>query len=135
FFELSDVLTQLLKAYSLTEAELSRKVNLPRAIINRLVNGKTPDPKASTLDAIANYFNISVDQLLGKQPVNFNHKVSQSSSSILRIPIIDWSETRLWSKIISNLKPENHKEWVTTDICNGTNLFCVKVNSDSMWPN
>ncbi|WP_207386038.1 hypothetical protein, partial [Legionella gresilensis] len=79
--------------------------------------------------------NISVDQLLGKQPVNFNQEVSQRANSILRIPIIDWPETRLWSKITSKLKPENHTQWITTDLSSGKNLFCVRVNSESMWPN
>ncbi|STX81406.1 Uncharacterised protein [Legionella busanensis] len=72
---------------------------------------------------------------MGKQPVNFNQEFSPRANSILRIPIIDGSQTRLWSKITSKLKPENHIQWITTDLLSGKNLFCVRVNSGSMWPN
>lgn len=60
------VLSGLLSDSGISESELGRKINIPRATINRLIAGHTPDPRASTLNAIAAYFNISIEQLLGK---------------------------------------------------------------------
>ncbi len=51
--KISDILSHLLIVYDISESELSRKINVPKATINRLVSGRTPDPRASTLATIA----------------------------------------------------------------------------------
>ena len=59
FLEISNNLSQLLAKHNISEAELGRQTNIPRGTINRLVTGKTPAPRASTLEAIAHFFKIS----------------------------------------------------------------------------
>ncbi len=93
--DISDVLTTLLKKALLTESELARKINVPRATINRLVSGRTPDPRASTLNSIAEYFNVSVDQLIGKKPLLLDQSDSLAEIQNTHIPIIKLEDSAL----------------------------------------
>jgi SOS-response transcriptional repressor LexA len=131
--EISNILNYLIKQAHISEAALARKINVPRATINRLVSGRTPDPRASTLNAIAGYFNVSVDQLLGVQPLFLDntHSIANSHTSI---PIIEWKETQDWEKVIAQLKPDGHFDWVMVDPSIDQGKFAIRVNGESMWP-
>lgn len=48
---------------------LAKELKLPAPTINRILSGHVGDPRTSTLLLIANYFNITVDQLLGNSPL------------------------------------------------------------------
>lgn len=64
---ISAVLRVLMNGMS--ESELSRKTKIPKTTINRLLSGQTPDPRISTVAALAKYFNISIEQLIGEKPL------------------------------------------------------------------
>ncbi|MCL5272445.1 MAG: helix-turn-helix domain-containing protein [Gammaproteobacteria bacterium] len=53
----------------LTPAALARSLGIPTNKITRILNGDVTDPKASTLVQIANYFDISIEQLLGLESI------------------------------------------------------------------
>lgn len=133
--EISNVLTQLLYEGRISEAALGRKIKVPRATINRIVSGKTPDPRASTLNAIAEYFNVTIDQLLGKQPI-FNKTSESSLLATMRtsIPIIEWTQANSWETITSNLTPNSHPDWILSEPELEGGKFSLRVKGDSMWP-
>lgn len=132
--EISGILGYLIKQAHISEAELARKINVPRATINRLVSGRTPDPRASTLNAIAAYFNVTVDQLLGKQPLFLDENKAIVASNHALIPIIEWRGAKNWETIVSELKPEGHFDWVMIDPSIDHGKFAIRVNGESMWP-
>ncbi len=132
--EISNILNYLIKQAHISEAELARKIKVPRATINRLVSGRTPDPRASTLNAIAAYFNVSVDQLLGKQPLFLDNNQSIIANAHTSIPVIEWKETKDWEKVINQLKPDGHFDWVMVDPSIDQGRFAIRVNGESMWP-
>lgn len=131
--EVNNVLTFLIKKAHISEAELAREINIPRATINRLVSGRTPDPRASTLNAIAGYFNISVDQLIGKQPLMDKSQDIISTTNTL-IPIIELEESLDWEKIISHITPSNHLDFIGIDHSTCLGKFAIRVKGESMWP-
>lgn len=130
--EISAILDRLLKRNRLSEAELSRKINVPRATINRLVSGRTPNPRASTLQAIAEYFNVTMDQLLGKHPLYTN----QNEIATVRksIPIIEWASAHTWENAVAASKPSNHSHWVMIDPSVEQGKFVLQINGEAMWP-
>jgi SOS-response transcriptional repressor LexA len=132
--EISNILNYLLKKAQLSEAELARKINVPRATINRLVSGRTPDPRASTLNAIAQYFNVSVDQLLGKHPLFLDNNQSLIATQHASIPIIDLNESKNWEEAIRCLQPDTYFDWVMVDPSIDAGKFAIRVNGESMWP-
>lgn len=132
--EISSILDRLLTQSGLSEAELGRIIKVPRATINRIVSGRTPDPRVSTLQAIAAYFNVSIDQLLGKQPLFANSTTQPLSIQNTSIPIIDWKDTVNWKIKLSITKPDNHFDWILTDPNIEVGKFALRINGDSMWP-
>lgn len=123
------VLSSLLRNSKVSEAELSRLIGIPRATINRITSGRTPDPRASTLQAIAEYFNVSVDQLMGKQPI----KPGEDQTQYTNIPIIQWEKCKQWEIEVKNFKKNAEKTiLVEAEACNGK--FALNVHGEAMWP-
>ena len=132
--EIEDVLNHLLKTYKISEAELGRKINIPRATINRLTSGRTPDPRASTLQAIADYFDVSIDQLLGKQPLIENKESPTAPTLAGSIPVLTWNDLKLYEKNRSQLSTEAYTDQIKLEPSIQNGDFAVKVSGDSMWP-
>lgn len=84
---------------NMSEAKFARAVNLPKATINRLLSGRTPDPRAGTLLPIAQYFGISLEQLLGVEPLSFLSPlktIDNAVESILKLPFIEIEKIIQW---------------------------------------
>lgn len=132
--EIGNILNRLLERAGISEAELGRIIGVPRATINRIASGRTPDPRASTLGAIAAHFNVTVDQLLGKQPL-FTHTNSEAlTSTYISIPVIEWECANNWENTLHKTKPDNHFDWILTDPNIEIGKFALRVKGDSMWP-
>ena len=71
---LSAVLTHLMSKNGLTSSELARKTGVAQPVIYRLMSGETENPQILTLKPIADYFKLSIEQLLGSAPLN-NQKI------------------------------------------------------------
>ncbi len=79
-------------------SELARKTKVPTPTIHRIVTGKSTRPYRSSLVPIADYFNISVDQLLGEEAlpeVNSNSNSLAGHIPIKNIPVIPWDELKV----------------------------------------
>lgn len=64
--EFSTILRELREEKRLTQKELAKACNLSPQCISALEKGIN-SPTALTLSAIANYFNVPIDELLGKE--------------------------------------------------------------------
>lgn len=131
---LSIILSELIEKFNITEAELSRATKLPKATINRIKTGKVTDPKSSTLTLIANYFNISIDQLLGNKPLI----IDSPKVNIIKIPIIEWDHLKKIKKFISDdIYNKGYTNWIHFECENRTDscsLFALQIEGDAMWP-
>jgi transcriptional regulator with XRE-family HTH domain len=67
---LAKVLTHLASKKGLTSSELARQTGIAQPVIYRLMTGVTENPQILTLKPIADYFEISIDQLLGSTSLN-----------------------------------------------------------------
>lgn len=140
---ISDVLQMLLQHSGVTESELSRKICIPCATLNKLKTGKINDPRSSTLLTIAKYFDISVDQLLGNTPIDFN-----TQECLVNIPIISINE--LLNNFANNHDLSDHQQSIdcnneanhdtsyfktTVNVsCKQHSLFAFRINGDAMSP-
>jgi transcriptional regulator with XRE-family HTH domain len=57
-------LGQLLDARGILQVDLAKHLNVSKTTVSRYIKGRIPD--ADTLDRIANFFEVSVDYLLGR---------------------------------------------------------------------
>ena len=119
-------LRRLMNLNKVTEAEVSRQTHIPQPTIHKILNGKTTDPRASTLRALADFFKISIDELL----TGFETK--RQASLTHSIPIISWSECIDSQAFIEILSPSKWKKWVVTEPLSET-CFAV-ISKPSMEP-
>ncbi len=128
--KVSEVLSKLMADENIKEAELARRTNLPATTINRLLLGETNDPRANTLKPLAQYFNVSIEQLLGEIPIRhtpFNKKDWKN------VPIIEWNEAISWIFKKNSISPDTHNNWVITEKNVGEKCFAIK-STPSMEP-
>ncbi|MBP9742268.1 MAG: helix-turn-helix domain-containing protein [Burkholderiales bacterium] len=133
---LSSTLIELIEQFNITEAKLARAINVPRATINRITSGKIVDPRSSTLKLIADYFDISIDQLLGYAPLSFSY--TKTANNIIQVPLLTWEQLQLLKgELTAPLVNKNHLEWVYFDCKNNsrtTSMFALAIEGDAMWP-
>ncbi len=105
YLELGKILKRLLFDKGMKPVDLAREVNIPPPTIHRLVTGKSTRPYKSSLKPIADYFSISVDELVGEKPL-INNQVSltenkniQKFNKSINIPIISWENLQQVSKM------------------------------------
>jgi transcriptional regulator with XRE-family HTH domain len=74
---LSDVLSFLMANVGIKSAELARKTGIAQPVISRLMTGITSNPQILTIKPLADFFDVTLEQLLGILPLdmknNFNN--------------------------------------------------------------
>lgn len=61
----------LVKHYNLSIRKISLATKLDRTHLNRLLQGKHVSPGLQSMEKIANFFKISIAQLIGEQEIKF----------------------------------------------------------------
>ena len=120
---------------NMSEAELAKATHVPKATINRILSGKTPDPRTSTLLPISHYFGISVEQLLGlvALPASMPFKSLSYTGSIATIPLIDFEKIHAW--IQKDYLPNYFHEIIIDKQADASNyLYITQSNTWAMLP-
>lgn len=96
YLKLGPILKRLLFDRDMKAADLAREIDIPPPTIHRLITGKSTRPYKTSLKPIADYFSITIDQLIGEE-----HSASELASnmapdtkkqSIRHIPLFSWSD-------------------------------------------
>lgn len=80
-------LRSLLNARNISENEIAQSLDIPVMTIRRIVSGETADPRISTLKLIADYFDVSIDALMGNNEKSINLMTKKMPQFV---PILDW---------------------------------------------
>lgn len=93
-------------------SQLAREVNLHQQTVQRIVSGCSSNPHEKTLQPIADYFEISVEQLKGKKPLPESFTdISFSKTPKCKakhIPIIPWNDVENYLNDPENYQAEKH---------------------------
>ncbi len=57
-------LSNLMTISGVSEIELANAIGMDRSTFNKILNGKTPNPRLDTVKALSKYFNINIDELV-----------------------------------------------------------------------
>lgn len=125
-----EILTQ---GRGISEADLCREINISQATLWRLFHGTT-DPRASTLNTIASYFNVTVDQLIGNQPIARNVQQCRDSIKPISIPIFSLGAPSTLTEQLRGINPGNWNQWLEVEPSINESCFAVVVLGESMWP-
>ena len=120
-------LKKLLFDRNMKPVDLARELDLPQPTIHRIVSGKSTRPYKSSLEPIAQYFNVSVDQLLGEEPAPQDLSTLTSSSQVKVVPLVTWQAIGF-----KNKKAEPLSELVVGNVSD--EAFAVHMPDYSMEP-
>lgn len=132
-YKLGQNLKNLLNKARLSENELSRRTGVPQQIINRILSGTNKNPKIATLAPIANYFMVTLSQLIGDEPLNKEIKLNKIHRGWNEIPLLDW-EMLDQDQIKSQLIASKNNKKILVDLDVQSNCFAVTLKGDSMEP-
>lgn len=135
---ISTTLKHLLKKSKKSGNSLARELGFPPPTINRLVIGDVKDPRLSTLIAIADYYKISIEQLIGRinlpdNPTNQKHDGETTTSKLaILIPVLSTMDAVEYKKHLLN--PLDYFRWQENESSKNHNIFSVKIKSDLYQP-
>jgi len=122
---------------SLSEGELSRRTGVPQPTIHRILSGMTPNPRMESIEPLAEFFNVSSDQMLGRIPLP-KDRVSGSFAATMAtkkvVPLLSWMEVAYWPDIVKHPDFKIGREWVTSESGIKGSAFAVKVKSSDYLP-
>lgn len=100
FSKLCDNLNLLMAEARIKATELARETGLPASSIKKIRNCDNPNPTLTTLLPLANYFSLTLSQLVGDEPLpdkQIQGSYKQSIEKSLRhIPLLAWDEAIAW---------------------------------------
>jgi SOS-response transcriptional repressor LexA len=93
---LSSILQELIRKKGLSISELARRTSIPQPTLYRIAQGEHQRPHKKTLQALSDFFRITVDQLIGLEPIK---SVITDKPSVSQIPILNNKQATSWPHI------------------------------------
>ena len=94
---ISEVLNKLLFERKIRATELARKIDVPQPTLHRIVSGKSPNPHISTIKPIAEFFNISIEQLKGERSLTDDSSSKLvNKHDLIQVPLYRWENLSIW---------------------------------------
>lgn len=129
--KINTILSYLMEECAIEDIALSRKTGVPPATIARLRTYENTNPTIATLKPLANFFKITIGQLIGNEPLSPNRIEGYSMdinivASI--VPVLKWDQISYW---LNNDKPElKIKQWIPTEKNFSKKSFAIKLKND-----
>lgn len=121
----------MIKHGHLSVSDLAKATGLPQPTLYQLYTGVTEKPRKKTLSTLANYFSVTVDQLLGIDPLPSQLPENVKKQLELHTaPLLTWEDLRNWPDQI-NL---NHKKEIFLDTHASKTTFAIHLQDSSMEP-
>jgi SOS-response transcriptional repressor LexA len=128
--KLSTTLKFLLERMSLSESELARQTGVCQPVIHRMASGETDNPKIQTLRPLAKFFSISLDQLVGDEPLATSFPTPHVEQTLYNLPLITMSDALYWPDKIRQI-PQNYAQ---TDMKTSPIAYAIKLKDSTMYP-
>lgn len=128
---LSANLKKLLLNSKLSENELARRTGISQQIINRILSGENKNPKIATLSPLANYFMVSISQLIGEELAATETRLNTNHLGWQEIPFIEWNDLEI-HPMNQLLLLQNRT--LLIDIEPSRYIFAVRIQDGSMEP-
>ncbi len=123
-------LVELMKAMNVGDNDLSTKTGLPPTTIYRMKIGST-DPRYSTMKQLADFFKVTLGQIIGDEPLGpdvANSSDLKSGPSFSKIMVLNWDQVVSWKEAVRRVFGE--KKWTYTDLVKSDNAFALEILSD-----
>ncbi len=131
--DLPTILKALMNSRGLSESELARQTGIGQPVVHRMISGETGNPKIETLRPIAHYFSVTINQLIGDEPLPKDRLLGNVSNKIRawnQVPHLSYEEAAAWP----NLAKDSIEKRVATDIDVSDNAFALTIKDSTMMP-
>jgi SOS-response transcriptional repressor LexA len=126
---LSENLNYLMRVHgNLSVTELAKKTKVPQPTLHHILVGNTKKPRRNALDSLANFFSITVPQLIGELPLP--HVIPSSIKEELHlttVPIISWDTVINYKLQMNEIASE---KTIFTDMSIHKDCFALVVRND-----
>lgn len=110
--KIATILQQLIDRSKIRPSDLIAQTGLPHNTVYMILNGKVNVPNGATLMAFADYFNVTMDYLVGREPNNKEEDdFIESVKGLIFIPIIQWSNINDWFHYQGSWVSRCKKSW------------------------
>ena len=123
--KLSDTLKRLMFEKDIRAVELARQTNLPQPTVQRMVVGTTPNPQLTSLEPIAKYFGITIEQLRGNEPITWLQ--TAVSVNLTQIPVMAWEQAQQWQQLRQNFQITGKTELIWAEKKNEPTSLCFEI--------
>lgn len=110
--------------------DLAHQTGVPQSTLSRILSGETTHPHRSSLEPLATFFQVSLNQLLGRDPITSLRRLS-NAAHLPKVPLLTWEQITPW------LEPNPSfvtTETVQVDIPLAEGSFAVIIDDTAMEP-
>lgn len=133
---ISQVLRKLMDDHKISEAELARRANMPQPTLHRILSSATKDPRGASLEPLASYLKVTINQLMGVEPLPGEEYLLdgiQKAHTISSLPVLTLGDACQWPTLKPQLKEQGWRQWTTTDLPVGE-AYAITMEGDAMMP-
>ncbi|MDP1602220.1 MAG: S24 family peptidase [Legionella sp.] len=121
----------MLRHGNMSVSDLAKATSLPQPTLHQLYSGTTENPRKKTLEILADYFSVHVNQLTGAAPLpqGLSRQIKKQLN-IHTTPILRWDDLYNWPDKIDFDK----KEEIILDNNESSDTFAIEMIGSSMEP-
>lgn len=128
---LKTILKELMDAYKISNAyTLHQKTGIPANALGDILSGKTINPKIKTLQVLSEFFNISIPQLCGLDPLPTKDSLLPVNTKNFRVPLLSFEQIELFLQ--GNFHSNNYIS--TTLSQTNKKQYAIEVAEDIYFP-
>ncbi|MBV8802197.1 MAG: helix-turn-helix domain-containing protein [Gammaproteobacteria bacterium] len=121
----------------ISEGELFRRTGVPQPTIHRILSGATPNPRIDSIEPLAEFFNVTPDQMLGRIPLPKDRIpgtfIALNETKKI-VPLLDWPEIASWPNILKNSNFKTNRTWITSESGIKGEAFAIKIINEDYLP-
>lgn len=123
---LSDNIKKLMDKHDLSESALARKTGIPQTTLSRLIVGSTQNPSFNLIMQLAEFFEVTVEQLSGRAPLpsKLNNRMETFPA-----PVLDWQQAMVYNEILDDDSDAEITQWVSVDCKHSHQCFALTTTS------
>ena len=126
---------KLLERTGISVHQLSIGTNLSYPTVKRILENDDPNPTLNSVETIANYFKVTIAELLGEVPSDFSsHPNFLKRTNLTLIPLLKDTDIIEWPKNKAAILNDETISSVSTDSNVGVNAYAMIANINSMEP-
>lgn len=116
---------------NMSVSDLAKATGLPQPTLHQLYSGTTENPRKKTLEILANYFSVNINQIAGSESLpNGLSKQIKKQLNIHTTPVLRWDDLYNWPDKIDF----DEKEEIILDNNASSETFAIEMIGSGMEP-